>query len=144
MQAAWKAVLDPEDATDWALFGYDGASFDLKLVAQGEDGLVEMMDDLNATRVMYAFVRVTDPKTALDKFVLINWQGEACPATRKGLCATHLRDVQGYFRGAHLTLNARNDDEVDLDEILAKVGKASTSNYDFKSKPMAASIRSRS
>ena len=34
MQAAWKAVLSPDDPTDWALFGYDGNTFDLKLVSK--------------------------------------------------------------------------------------------------------------
>ena len=34
MQAAWKAVLNPDDPTDWALFGYDGNTFDLKLVSK--------------------------------------------------------------------------------------------------------------
>ena len=34
MQAAWKAVLNPDDPTDWALFGYEGNTFDLKLVSK--------------------------------------------------------------------------------------------------------------
>ncbi len=25
MQSAWKSVLDADDATDWALFGYEGS-----------------------------------------------------------------------------------------------------------------------
>lgn len=34
MQAAWKAVLNTDDPTDWALFGYEGNTFDLKLVSK--------------------------------------------------------------------------------------------------------------
>jgi hypothetical protein len=112
MQAAWKAVLDSNDPTDWALFGYEGNTFDLKLVGKGEDGVDEMKDDLNANKIMYAFIRVLDPKTGLSKFVLLHWQGESAPGTRKGICATHLNDVGNYFRGAHVTINARNEDEV--------------------------------
>ena len=106
MQAAWKAVLNPDDPTDWALFGYDGNTFDLKLVSKvrsidvvtltplsktkpiidfimkGEDGVDEMKEDLNANKIMYAFIRVEDPKTSLPKFVLLNWQGESAPGTR--------------------------------------------------------------
>ena len=36
MQKAWKEVLDPDNATNWALYGYEGSSFDLKLLATGE------------------------------------------------------------------------------------------------------------
>lgn len=91
MQAAWKAVLDPDNPVDWALFGYEGTTFDLKLIGQGEDGVEEMVDDLNANKIMYAFCRVQDTKTSLDKFVIINWQGESVPGTRKGICTTHLK-----------------------------------------------------
>lgn len=140
MQKAWKAVLDPNDSTDWALFGYEGSSFDLKLVSSGEEGIEEMKDDLNANKIMYAFCKVDDPRTSLAKFVFVHWQGESAPGTRKGLCATHLRDITNYFHGAHVTINARNDDEVDLDEIMEKVAKASSSNYNFREKPMAASM----
>ena len=82
MQAAWKEVLNPDDPTDWALFGYDGNTFDLKLVSKGEDGINEMKEDLNANKIMYAFIKVEDPKTSLPKFVLLNWQGESAPGTR--------------------------------------------------------------
>lgn len=49
---------------------------------KGEDGVDEMKEDLNANKIMYAFIRVQDPKTSLPKFVLLNWQGESAPGTR--------------------------------------------------------------
>ena len=82
MQAAWKAVMNPDDPTEWALFGYDGSTFDLKLVSKGEDGINEMKEDLNANKIMYAFIKVADPKTRVPRFVLLNWQGESCHGTR--------------------------------------------------------------
>ena len=48
-----------------------------------------------------------------------------CLINRKGLCSTHFKDVSDYFRGAHLTVNAREEDEVDEAELIAKVTKAS-------------------
>ena len=35
------------------------------------------------------------------------------------------------FQGAHVSINARNEDEVDEKVILSKVAKASGSNYSF-------------
>ena len=49
---------------------------------KGEDGVDEMKEDLNANKIMYAFIKVEDPKTSLPKFVLLNWQGESAPGTR--------------------------------------------------------------
>lgn len=112
-----------------------------------------MKEDLNSSKIMYAFCRVLDPKTSLYKCVLINWvgksiinkwclnfedfiyyfqQGEGAPIVRKGTCANHIRDVSNILKGAHVTINARNDDEVDTDIILSKVSKSSGSVYSFK------------
>lgn len=40
---------------------------------------------------------------------------------RKGVCANHIRDISKLFAGAHLTLNARNEDDIDSDRILEKL-----------------------
>ena len=40
----------------------------------GEDGLEELVEDFNPSKIQYAFLKVEDPKTSLPKFVLINWQ----------------------------------------------------------------------
>lgn len=57
-----------------ALYGYEAQSNCLKLIAKGDGGLVELADELNSGKIMYAFVSVQDPKTSLTKFLLINWQ----------------------------------------------------------------------
>ncbi|KAK5642038.1 hypothetical protein RI129_008205 [Pyrocoelia pectoralis] len=127
----WKDVLDDKTDTNWALFGYDGQTNDLKVVSKGSNGIEELTEDLNSGKIMYAFVKINDPKTSLPKFVLINWQGEGANTVRKGLCANHLRDIENLFTGAHLTINARNEEEVEADLIITKVSK-SGSAYSFK------------
>ena len=42
------------------------------------------------------------------------------------------------FRGAHLTINVRDEDEINYEDIKAKVAKVSATSYNFKEKPMAA------
>ncbi|XP_063232985.1 drebrin-like protein [Bacillus rossius redtenbacheri] len=130
--AAWKEVVDDKSKTDWALFGYEGQSNDLKVVSKGAGGVEEMAEDLNSGQIMYAFCRVTDPKTSLPKCVLITWQGEGAPLVRKGTCANHVRDVASFFKGAHVTLNARTEEDVDPQLIIEKVAKSTGSAYSFK------------
>ncbi|XP_020614249.1 drebrin-like protein B, partial [Orbicella faveolata] len=65
-------------------------------------------------------------------------QGEGVPSSRKGVCANHVRDVEKFFRGAHVTINARSSDDVEESIVLDKVKKASGANYSFhkeKAKP---------
>ena len=59
---------------NWALLGYEGQTNVLKLVSKGEDGVEEMTEDLNPSKIMYGFLSIEDPKTSLPKFVIINWQ----------------------------------------------------------------------
>ena len=44
------------------------------------------------------------------------------------------RDIEKYFHGAHLTITARDEDEVDENDILDKVSKVSATAYNFQEK----------
>ncbi|KAF2347517.1 Actin-depolymerizing factor domain [Trinorchestia longiramus] len=113
------------------LLGYEGQTNTLKLVGTGDGGLEELADELNSSKVMYAVIRVTDPKTTRTKYVLINWVGEACPVLRKGICSRHLHDVKGLLKGVHVTLNARNEEEVESEQVFAALAKSTATSYDF-------------
>ncbi|RWS26007.1 drebrin-like protein B [Leptotrombidium deliense] len=132
LRKAWKAVIDDKSDTNWALFTYEKQSSDLCLLSTGDNGLEELMDELNVAYIMYAFCRVIDPKTELPKYVLINWQGESAPLSRKGICVNHINDVSNFFRGAHITINARNEDEIEPEVIMQKVSMATATKYSFK------------
>uniref|UniRef100_A0A8D0HEZ8 Drebrin like n=1 Tax=Sphenodon punctatus TaxID=8508 RepID=A0A8D0HEZ8_SPHPU len=106
LQEAYDRVVSAGRPTDWALFTYEGNSNDLRVACTGDGGLEEMVEELNSGKVMYAFCRVKDPNSGLPKYVLINW-------------------------GAHVTINARAEEDVEPDSIMQKVGKASGANYNF-------------
>ncbi|XP_034364226.1 drebrin-like protein isoform X3 [Arvicanthis niloticus] len=80
---------------------------------------------------MYAFCRVKDPNSGLPKFVLINWTGEGVNDVRKGACANHVSTMANFLKGAHVTINARAEEDVEPECIMEKVAKASGANYSF-------------
>ncbi|XP_073478296.1 drebrin-like protein isoform X2 [Aquarana catesbeiana] len=90
-----------------------------------------MVDDLSSGKVMYAFCRVQDPNSGLPKYVLINWTGEGVKDARKGVCANHVSTIANFLKGAHVTINARADEDVEPETIMEKVAKASGANYNF-------------
>lgn len=96
---AWKDVVDSKSDTDWwvhsnkisafqiinqfysctwyvfrALFGYEGHTNTLKVVGTGNGGLIELTEELNSGKILYGFLNITDDKTNLTKYLLINWQ----------------------------------------------------------------------
>ncbi|CAJ0944509.1 unnamed protein product [Ranitomeya imitator] len=114
-----------------ALFTYEGNSNDVRLAGTGDGGLEELVDELSSGKVMYAFCRVQDPNSGLPKYVLINWTGEGVNDARKGVCANHVSTLANFLKGAHVTINARADEDVEPDSIMEKVAKASGANYNF-------------
>ncbi|XP_075996726.1 drebrin-like protein B isoform X2 [Genypterus blacodes] len=131
LMAAYKEVVDGRSDTNWALFTYEGNSNDIRLAEKGDGGLEEMVEELNSGKVMYAFCRVQDPNSGLPKYVLINWSGEGVKDTRKGICANHVGSMSSFLKGAHVTINARGEDDVEPEVILDKVAKASGANFNF-------------
>ncbi|XP_015120719.1 drebrin-like protein [Diachasma alloeum] len=130
--AAWTSVVDDKSPVNWAVFGYEGQTNNLKVVSTGNGGLEEMIEDLNSGHIMYAFCRVIDTKTSLPKCVLVNWQGELAPIVRKGTCANHIRDIERLLKGAHIQVNARSEEDVEVDMIMEKLARATGSAYKFQ------------
>ncbi|XP_030580739.1 drebrin-like protein A [Archocentrus centrarchus] len=131
LTAAYTEVVDNKSDTNWALFTYEGNSNDLRVAEKGDGGLEELVEELNSGKVMYAFCRVKDPNSGLPKYVLINWTGEGVKDSRKGQCTNHVSTIAGFLKGAHVTINARAEEDVDPEAILAKVAKASGANFNF-------------
>ncbi|KAM9252415.1 drebrin-like protein isoform 2-T2 [Cariama cristata] len=131
LQEAYGRVVAAGSRTDWALFTYEGNSNDLRVAGSGDGGLEEMVEELNSGKVMYAFCRVKDPNSGLPKYVLINWTGEGVNDVRKGACANHVSTVANFLKGAHVTINARAEEDVEPELIMEKVAKASGANYNF-------------
>ncbi|XP_068617140.1 drebrin-like b [Brachionichthys hirsutus] len=131
LTAAFKEVVDEKSTTNWALFTYEGNSNDVRLAEKGDGGLEELVEELNSGKVMYAFCRVQDPNSGLPKYVLVNWTGEGVKDSRKGICANHVRSMADFLRGAHVTINARAEEDVEPEVIMQKVAKASGANYSF-------------
>lgn len=64
------------------------------------------------------------------KYVVLQ-QGEGAPIVRKGTCANHIRDVEKLLKGAHITITARSEDDVEVDAIMGKLARATASAYKF-------------
>ncbi|XP_062855416.1 drebrin-like b isoform X2 [Trichomycterus rosablanca] len=131
LTAAYKEVVDEKSETDWALFTYEGNTNDIRLASKGDGGLEELVEELNSGKVMYAFCRVKDPNSGLPKYVLINWTGEGVKDARKGQCANHVSSMANFLKGAHVTINARAEEDVEPESVVQKVAKASGANYSF-------------
>uniref|UniRef100_A0A182MUC3 SH3 domain-containing protein n=1 Tax=Anopheles culicifacies TaxID=139723 RepID=A0A182MUC3_9DIPT len=58
--------------------------------------------------------------------------GEGAPIARKGTCAKHVRDVTALLHGAHITVHATNEDDVEEARILDKLQKVVVNDFKVK------------
>eukprot|EP01147_Barroeca_monosierra_P000895 gene895-4158_t len=124
-------VLSEESTTSWAIFGYEKKSDTLKVSLTSiikDDDLDDFLEEFEGSKIQYGFAKVKDPNQGITKYILINWFGEGAPELRKGACAQHVRDVERFFH-AHVTINARNETDLDKDAILKLVAKSSGAAY---------------
>ncbi|KAF9133321.1 hypothetical protein BGW39_010025 [Mortierella sp. 14UC] len=126
LKTTYESILkpaNPNNSNNWAMFGYDKGTNDLKVLGQGDGGLEELEDEFMDGKIQYAFVRIIDPNTELNKFILIAWCGDGVPESKKGLFNSHLAD------GYHLQINARCEADVTPAQILKRVNEGSGSKY---------------
>ncbi|KAG0314686.1 hypothetical protein BGZ99_007928 [Dissophora globulifera] len=132
LKAAYEAIIrpsDPKNGDNWAIFGYDKGTNDLKVLGQGNGGLEELQEEFVDSKIQYAFTRVVDQYSQLNKFVLIGWCGDGVPESKKGLFALHFADVANFLKGYHLQLSARSEADVTPAQIMKRLQEGSGSKY---------------
>ncbi|KAJ3267527.1 hypothetical protein HK104_005798, partial [Borealophlyctis nickersoniae] len=129
LTSSYQKVLSASDPTNWALYSYDKGGNDLKLVESGDGGLEELSQEFEESKIQYAFARVVEPISGLPKYVLIAWCGDGVPVAKKGLFHHHVNDVTRFFKGFHVQINARQEDDVDPEAIMKKVRDSSGAKY---------------
>ncbi|KAF9362148.1 hypothetical protein BGX26_000036 [Mortierella sp. AD094] len=132
LKSAYESVLkpvDPKNSTNWAMFGYDKGTNDLKVLGQGSGGLEELEEEFMDGKIQYAFVRTTHPKSQINKFILIAWCGDGVPESKKGLFNSHFADVSQFIKGYHIQISARCEADVAPAQIMKKINDLSGSTY---------------
>ena len=132
IQAEFKKVMDGNSLQNWVIYGYSQGN-DLKVAGSGDGGLEELKDEFEGSKIQYAFCRVLEPVSNLPKFVLISWCGDGVPTSRKGLFNVHVNEVSHYFKGFHLHIQARHEEDVEPANVMQKVKASSGAKYSIQS-----------
>jgi len=127
----YQAIRTDSNPTNWAVLGYEGNS---KIVLQGKGsgGLPELAEQLQEDQAQYAYLRVTsgDEESKRTKFVLISWCGEGVVGMKKGVFGNQAQEAALLFKGFHVQLNARNEKDLNENQLIEKLKKATGASYD--------------
>ncbi|KAJ3257045.1 hypothetical protein HDU77_002882 [Chytriomyces hyalinus] len=125
----FQSILSEQSRTNWAIFGYDRMSNDLKVIESGDGGLDELAEEWDDSKILYAVARVVEPISNLPKTVFISWCGDGVPVAKKGLFHHHVNDAVKFFKGFHVHINARSEIDVTPDAIMKKIKDSSGAKY---------------
>lgn len=75
------------------------------------------------------FIYVAQDLSGVRKFVLVNWCGEGVTGMKKGLFSNHTQDAARLFKGVHVTINARNENDINQDDISRRLKTATGASF---------------
>lgn len=123
LKSAFDVVSNSGSGKHWCIFEYDGNSSIIRVGAQGDSGgLEELIEQFNSGKIQYGFASIQSSpsggaQSGQRKIVLIHWQGEGVPAARLATTAAHMESIRRFVRLVHLTIYARNEEDVELQSI---------------------------
>ncbi|KAG0743023.1 hypothetical protein G6F23_006353 [Rhizopus arrhizus] len=129
IQAAYDAVINEKDDTNWLIYAFDKGTYDLRVQATGDDGLEGLNDEFSDGKIQFAYAKVRDPNTELPKFVFIAWCGSGVPELRKAFFNSQLVEVSKFFKSFHVQINARDEADVEPELIMKRIAESSGANY---------------
>lgn len=147
LQAAYDSVVKGDGLATYAVFEVtkSGAA---DVSGTGSGSLDEFVEEFSDGQVQFGFARVTVPGSDVYKNILLGWCPDNAPAKLRLLFAANFADVARVFSGYHVQITARDTDDLDPEEFLARVGAAAGARYTYHSsgagsaaasKPVAAS-----
>jgi hypothetical protein len=124
---AFASLKDSKSSANYLVYGLQGKTNKLELIATGEGGLSEMQGHLSEDRVMFCLLRVIgadvqqNVTSNREKFVYISWIGPKVGVMQRAKVGMQSKAVQAYFVGVSLAINVDASTEADLTlEALAK------------------------
>ena len=131
--AAYSAVRDDKDSTNWLLISYAGATGNkLELTGTGTGGLSELANKLDDGQVQYGYVRIeyaNDAESTRVKFVLVVWIGENTKVMRKARVSVESGEVKRVLSHHSIAVTAGDKGDLDKKEIVSRLRKAGGADY---------------
>lgn len=128
----YSKIVRGDESTTYGVFSVDKSGV-LDASASGADDLHAFVDEFTDGQVQFGMARVTVPGSDVSKNILLGWCPDNAPAKLRLSFAANFADVARVFSGYHIQITARDTDDLDVDEMLSRVGAAAGARYTFHS-----------
>ncbi|KAK6200130.1 putative actin-binding protein [Scheffersomyces amazonensis] len=104
----------------------------LQVSDTGNGSLNEFVEHFSDGQVQFGLARVTVPGSDVFKNLLLGWCPDNAPAKSRLSFATNFADVSKILSGYHVQITARDQDDLDVDDFLHRVGAAAGARYSIQ------------
>lgn len=143
LQAAYDNVVKGDGLSTYAVFSVAKNGI-VDLSDSGSGSLDEFVEQFSDGQVQFGFARVTVPGSDVYKNILLGWCPDNAPAKLRLLFAANFAEVSRVFPGYHVQITARDNDDLDPEEFLSRVGAAAGARYTYHASSNVAATSSKS
>ena len=93
----------------------------------------DFLQSFDETKVQYGLARVSPPGSDVEKIIIIGWCPDSAPLkTRASFAANFAAVANNLFKGYHVQVTARDEDDLDENELLMKISNAAGARYSIQ------------
>lgn len=128
-----KVVRGDDYETTWLIISPD-AKKEYKPEFVGSD-FSEFLTSFEDSKVQYGLARVSPPGSDVKKLILVGWCPDSAPMKSKASFAANFGTVANQvLKGYHVQVTARDEDDLNENELLQKISNAAGARYSIQMK----------
>lgn len=127
-----KIVKGTDETTTWLIIGPN----ELKEYGPEATGnnFSDFLQSFDDTKVQYGLARVSPPGSDVYKLILIGWCPESASMKSRASFSSNFAVVaNNILRGYHVQVTARDEDDLNEQELLTKISNAAGARYSIQS-----------
>lgn len=130
IESAWQGVV--RGGEEWVVLSARG---DGELEPRVGDGFGAFLGEFG-DQVAYGLARVTPPGSDVEKLLLVGWCPDTAPMKARASFAANFGTVaNNVLKGYHVQVTARDEDDLDEQELLMKISNAAGARYPSRRSP---------
>ncbi|KAK6454924.1 uncharacterized protein RJT20DRAFT_53407 [Scheffersomyces xylosifermentans] len=132
IQESYDKIVRGDPSTTYAVYSVNKNST-LEVSDVGNGSLDEFVENFSDGQIQFGLARVTVPGSDVSKNILLGWCPDNSPAKSRLSFASNFAEVSKILSGYHVQITARDQDDLDVDDFISRVGAAAGARYSLNS-----------
>ncbi|CCE82790.1 Piso0_002536 [Millerozyma farinosa CBS 7064] len=128
IQEAYNDVVNGNNGKNYVVYTVEKDS-SLSVGEVGQGSLEDFVENFEDGTVQFGLAKVPIPGSDVFKNLLVGWCPDSAPAKSRLSFASNFANVSKVLSGYHVQITARDQDDLDVNEFLERLGAAAGASY---------------